>query len=164
MNNDGIICQFIKERRNIIFIGNPGTSKTHLAIGIAIKVLLKGYKMLFTQVSQMLQELNFSRTDNSYYQRLDDYLRPDLLILDELGFKRLPGYSADDFFGVIARRCEKGSLLITTNKSFDKWEDIFSDNTVASVILDRVVYHSLVIQINGPSYRVKELKTKGGES
>lgn len=71
--------------------------------------------------------------------------------------------SSDDFFEVIARRYEKGSLLITTNKPFDKWGDIFSDNTMASAILDRVVHHSTVIKINGLSYRAKELKTKGGE-
>lgn len=117
-----------------------------------MKALLKGYKVLFTQVSQMLQELNFGRADNSYYQRLDDYLKRDLLILDELGFKKLPGYSADDFFEIIA-----------TNKPFDRWGDIFTDNTMASAILDRVAHHSVVIQINGPSYRAKDLKAKGGE-
>ena len=85
-------------------------------------------------------------------------------MLDELGFKRLPGYSADDFFEVIARCYEKGSLLITTNKPFDKWVDIFTYNTMASAILDRVVHHSVVIKVNRPSYHAKELKTKGGGS
>ena len=93
----------------------------------------------------MLHQLNFGRADNSYYQKLDYYLKPDLLVLDELGFKKLPNYSADDFFEVIARRYETGSLIITTNKPFDKWGDIFTDNTMASAILDRVVHHSVVI-------------------
>jgi DNA replication protein DnaC len=162
--NDCSTCQFITARRNIVLIGNPGTGKTHLAIGIAMKALSKGYKILFTSVAQMLHQLNFGRADNSYYQKLDDYLKPDLLILDELGFKKLPGYSADDFFEIIARRYETGSLIITTNKPFDKWGDIFTDNTMASAILDRVVHHSVVIQINGPSYRAKDLKMKGGKA
>jgi len=115
-----------------------------------MKALLKGYKVLFIPVAQMLQGLNFGRAYISYYQRLDDYLKPDLLILDELGFKKLPGYSADDFFEIIARRYEIGSLIITTNKPFDRWGDIFTNNTMASAILDRVVHHSVVIQINGP--------------
>ena len=84
-------------------------------------------------------------------------------MLDELGFKRLPGYSAGDFFEIIARRYETGSLIITTNKSFDQWGDIFTDNTMALAILDRVVHHSIVIQINGPSYRAKDLKMRGGD-
>ena len=78
--NDCITCQFIRDRGNIIFIGNPGTGKIHLAIGIAIKAVVKGYKVLYAQVSQMLQQLNFGRADNSYYQRLDYYLKLELLI------------------------------------------------------------------------------------
>lgn len=85
--NDCSTCQFITTRRNIVLIGNPGTGKTHLAIGIAIKALLKGYGVLFTQVSQMLHQLNFSRANNSYYQKLDYYLRPDLLILESWALK-----------------------------------------------------------------------------
>lgn len=88
--NDCLTCNFIKEKRNIVFIGNPGTGKTHLSIAMGIKSLMKGYKVLFTSVSEMLQNLNASKADNSYYQKVSFYLTPDLLILDELGFKRLP--------------------------------------------------------------------------
>jgi DNA replication protein DnaC len=129
-----------------------------------MKALLKGYKVLFTPVAQMLRDLNFSRPDNSYYQKLDYYRKPDLLILDELDFKKLPGYSADDSFEIITRRYEAGSLIITTNKCFDKWRDIFTDTTMTSAILDSVVHHSVLIQINDPSYRVNDLKAKGGGS
>lgn len=110
----------------------------------------------------MLQSLHFSKADNSYYKKLDYYLRPDLLILDELGFKKIPNYSADDFFEVIPKRYETGSVIITTNKSFEEWGDIFSDNILASAIIDRVVHHSTVIKINGKSYRTK-LRKKGGK-
>ena len=159
--NTQATCQFITEKKNLVFIGNPGTGKTHLSIGIGIKALLKGYKVLFTPVSEMLQALHFSKADNTYYQKLRCYLSPDLLILDELGFKRLPNYSADDFFEVISKRYENGSVIITTNKGFDEWGEIFSDNILSQAIIDRVVHHCSVIRINGPSYRTKDLKKKG---
>lgn len=160
--NDCMTCSFIKENKNIVFIGKPGTGKTHLSIAISIKALIKGYKVLFSSVSEILHNLNAAKADNTYYKKLDYYLKPDLLILDELGFKKIPNYSADDFFDIISRRYEQGSVIITTNKSFEKWKDIFSDNTLASAILDRIVHHSTIIRINGPSYRTKHIrKVKG---
>ena len=160
--NDCLTCNFIKERKNIVFIGKPGTGKTHLSVAIGIKALLKGYKVLFTPVSELLHNLNAAKADNSYYQKVNYYLAPDLLILDELGFKKLPGYSADDFFEIISKRYEKGSLIITTNKSFENWDEIFSDHTLAAAILDRIVHYSTIFKINGPSYRAKDIK-KGGD-
>ena len=121
---------------------------------------MKGYKVLFTPVAEMLHNLNASKADNTYYQKVDHYLKPDLLILDELGFKRVPGYSADDFFEIISKRYEKGSVIITTNKTFEQWGDIFTDNILASAILDRVVHYSTIVKINGPSYRAKHLKER----
>jgi DNA replication protein DnaC len=160
--NDCATCNFIREKKNIVLIGNPGTGKTHLSIAIGIRTLMKGFKVYFTSVAEMLQNLNASRADNSYYQKVSFYLAPDLLILDELGFKKLPGYSADDFFEVISKRYEEGSLIITTNKAFEQWQDIFADNILASAIIDRIAHYSTVIKINGPSYRAKNLKKEGG--
>lgn len=105
-----------------------------------------------------------SKADNSFYQKLKYYQIPDLLILDELGFKKLPNYSGDDFFEVISKRYEKGSIIITSNKSLEQWGDIFADNILSSAIIDRVVHHGTVIKINGPSFRTNDLKKRGGDA
>lgn len=156
--NDAATCHFISEKKNLVFIGNPGTGKTHLSIAIGIKALQKGYKVLFTTTAAMLHDLHTSKADNSYHKKLTYYLAPDLLIIDELGFKKIPQHSADDYFEIISRRYEHGSVIITTNKPFEQWGDIFADNILASAILDRIVHYSSIIKVNGPSYRQKNLK------
>ena len=153
--NDAFTCSFIREKRNSIFIGNPGTGKSHLAIALAIKALMKGFKVLFTSVADMLYHLHIAKADNSYYKRLSDYLTPDLLILDELGFKKLPSYAIEDFFEVIAKRYEVGSLIITTNKPFEEWSSLFGDSHLTEALQDRIIHHSLIFKIMGQSYRSK---------
>jgi DNA replication protein DnaC len=158
--NDVSTCQFIREHNNVVFIGTPGTGKTHLATAIAIRALAKNFKVLFTSVSEMLYNLNAAKADNSYYKKIDYYMGVDLLIMDELGFKKLPDFAASDFFEIISRRYEKGSVIITTNKDFENWGDIFDDSVMANAILDRVVHHSEVFKITGQSYRTKTLKNR----
>lgn len=162
--NDALTCQFIKEKRNLVFIGNPGTGKTHLSIAIALRALSKDFKVLFSSVSDMLYQLHISKADNSYYKKINEYLCPDLLVLDELGFKKFPQYAADDFFEVISKRYEMGSLIITTNKPFEEWSTIFGDTMLAEAILDRIVHHSMVFIIKGQSYRSKTIQKKEEET
>lgn len=126
-----------------------------------MRALAKEHKILFTSTSEMLLALNQAKADNSFYQKVTYYLTPELLILDELGFKKLPNYSADDFFEIKSIRYEKGSIIITTNKTFEQRGDIFADNILASAILYRIVHHSNIIKINGQSYRSKNLKEGG---
>lgn len=161
--NDALTCQFIKEKRNIIFIGNPGTGKTHLSTAIGLRALSKDFKVLFVTVAELLYQLHIAKADNSYYKKLSEYLAPDLLVLDELGFQKFPQYSVDDFFEVISKRYEKGSLIITTNQPFEQWGTIFGDTILAEAILDRVVHHSIIFTIKGPSYRSKVVKKREEE-
>ena len=110
-------CEYIRKKENIVFIGPPGTGKTHLAISLGIKALQQGYKVLFTTVSDMMSALFASKADNSYHQKLKYYLSPDLLILDELGFRKLNEHIVDQFYEIISGRYEKGSVIITSNKT-----------------------------------------------
>ena len=102
-----------------------------------------------------------SKADNSYHKKIKQLLTYDLLILDELGFKQLPKYSADDFFNIIAKRYENKSTIITTNKSFEDWHEIFADELLSRAIIDRVIHHAHILNIKGKSYRMKKVKDGG---
>lgn len=151
-------CEFIRKKENVVFIGPPGTGKTHLSISIGIKALQQGYKVIFTTVSDMMSALFESKADNSYAQKLKYYLSSDLLILDELGFRKLNEQIVDQFYEIISQRYEKGSLIITSNKTFDEWGNIFWDSILASAILDRIVHHCHLVLIKGESFRMREQK------
>ena len=111
---------------------------------------------MFTTVNQMLEELYMSRADNSFMQKLKVYTNTDLLILDELGLKKLNENSVDDFYEVVSRRYEKGSIIMTSNKVFEEWARIFYDPMLASAILDRFIHHCHFVVIKGDSYRMKQ--------
>ena len=112
--------------------------------------------MLFTTVNQMLEELYMSRADNSFNSKMKKYIAPDLLILDELGLKKLTPNNVDDFYEIISKRYENGSIIITSNKAFDEWGRIFYDPVLATAILDRFIHHCHFVVIRGESYRMKQ--------
>lgn len=159
--SDLAICKYIDAGENIIFIGDSGTGKTHLAIGLANKALAREYSVYFTTVSDMLYNLHIAKADNSYHKKVQQLLNYDLLILDELGFKQLPKYSADDFFTVISKRYENKSTIITTNKDFTDWSEIFADELLSRAIIDRVMHHAYIMNIKGKSYRMNKAKNGG---
>lgn len=134
--------------------------KTHLAIALGLKALEQGYKVLFTTVSQMISTLISSKADNTYHLKMKYYLSSNLLILDELGFKRLNQHTVDEFYEIISRRYEKGSVIITSNKSFEEWGEVFWDPVLATAIIDRIIHHCRIIVIKGESYRMQNYKQK----
>lgn len=148
-------CNFISKTENIIFIGQPGTGKTHLSISLGLKALNQDKKVLFSTVWDMIDTLEKSRADLSYRRKLEYYIKPDLLILDELGYRSMGEKTVEDFYEIVSRRYEKGSIIITSNRDISNWEKIFIDKTLTGAILDRLVHHCTIIEIIGDSFRVK---------
>lgn len=151
---------FIRKKENAVFIGPPGVGKTHLSIAIGLKAATQNFNVLFTTVADMLFNIVASKADGSFYQKLKYYTTPELLILDELGYKKLNPNVVDEFFEIISRRYEKASTIITSNKSFKEWGEIFHDSVLASAIIDRIVHHCNVVIIQGESFRMKDKKLK----
>ena len=149
-------CRFINQNKNIVLMGKPGVGKTHLANAFGMEAIKQGYKVAFMHVNELIEKLSASRADGTYNFTLNQFLGTDLLILDEIGFKKLPSAGLDDFFEIIRKRYEKGSIVITTNRNFEDWGNVFGDNVLASAIIDRIVHHAFIIKINGESFRIKD--------
>jgi len=147
-------------KTNVIFIGQPGTGKTHLSVALGLRALSLGRTVLFTTLWDMLDILHQSRADYSFAKKTGYFLRPDLLILDELGYKSLTPQAVQDLFEIIGRRYEKKSTIITSNRNISEWDKIFLDKTLTTALLDRLLHHSFTIEIRGESYRMRDKKVK----
>lgn len=153
-------CDFVAAKENVILIGQPGTGKTHLAIGLGMRVLQEGMTVRFTTIQDLAAELKAAMADETIEEVIDKYVEPDLVILDELGFTPLDRLLADAFYRIVASRYERSSTIITSNKGFESWADDFPDAVIASAVLDRLVHHAHLIPIVGESYRMKDHKAK----
>jgi len=141
---------FLAKRENVIFLGPPGVGKTHLAIALAIKACSHGFRVCFTTMHALIGKLKESQSKGKAY------LSASLVIVDEAGYLPVDSREANLFFQFISYRYEKSSTIITSNKSFGDWQELFGDAVIASAILDRLLHHSRVINIKGHSYRLKE--------
>lgn len=151
---------FIQERKNIIFLGPPGVGKTHLAIALGIKAAQARRRVTFYTAEQLTSLLAANDITGSLNKLIDSLSRLDLLIIDELGYLELSKKTASLFFRLIAKRYEKGSIILTSNKPFEEWGHIFQDDVVASAILDRLLHHSYPFFIQGKSFRMRNLLDK----
>lgn len=148
--------RFIDNKQNILFIGNPGVGKTHLACAIGIEASKVRYSTYFINCHDLISNLKKAHYENRLTEKLKHYAKYKILIIDEIGYLPVDREGANMLFQLVAKRYEKNSTIITTNQMFSKWGEIFSDNTIATAILDRLVHHSQIIHINGSSYRVKD--------
>ena len=149
--------QFIENKENIIFIGSPVVGKTHLATAIGIEAASLRTSTYFIGCNDLVLQLKKAHIENRLEQRLKFFSKYKLLIIDEVGFLPLDTESSNLLFQLIAKRYEKNSTIVTTNKSLSRWGEIFGDPVIANAILDRLLHHSHVINIVGRSYRTKDI-------
>jgi DNA replication protein DnaC len=149
---------FIRSGQNIILAGSPGTGKTHIAIGLGIKAAMAGYRVMFTTIPLLINQLKEARGQSilrSFELRFEKY---DLVIADELGYISFDKEGSELLFTHLSLRAGRKSTIITTNLSFDRWDEIFSDPVMTAAMIDRLTHKSYIVNMNGPSYRVKETK------
>ena len=151
---------FMQQKKDIIFIGNPGTGKSFLAKCMAYAATQAGKKVLFTTAMDMINHLIAAEADHSLLKKLQVYQSQDLLVIDEIGYLPLGRQGSNLFFQVISHRHDQRSTMITTNLPFAKWGNIFDGTTVATAIADRLVYNSQVLILEGKSYRKRELQAE----
>jgi DNA replication protein DnaC len=148
-------CNYIGEKRNVLICGPTGVGKSHLAQALAHEACRKGYDVLFVNTQRMLQHINGGRADGTQERRLQTFLRPDLLILDDFGLKPLRPPAPEDLYDVINERYEQGSILLTSNRAPSEWPDLFCDPLLASAGLDRLAHKAHVLVITGSSFRAQ---------
>jgi DNA replication protein DnaC len=150
--------RFVENKENVVFLGTPGVGKTHLAVALGMLAAQHRYSTYYINCNTLIEQLNRAHFENRLVDRLKHFAKYRVLIIDEIGYLPMDIAGANFFFQLIAKRYEKNTTILTSNKMFSQWNEVFSDLTIASAILDRILHHCTVINIKGESYRLKERK------
>jgi DNA replication protein DnaC len=150
--------RYIRQRQNVLICGPTGVGKSHLAQALTHEACRRGYTALFVNTYRMLQHINGGRADGTWEKRLQTYLRPDLLVIDDFGLKALQPPAPEDLYDIISNRYERGSIMLTSNRSPEEWPELFGDPLLASAGLDRLNHGAHVVIITGTSFRSQQVR------